>query len=156
MGMWRMECSRVIPTGVGWTVNAAAYHNKITHPNNDSSYDMGSEVVGCNVVVNCDNETVVTLLGSRYSREPHLMHMLFVAEAHYQFKLSAQHIPGTRNTLADHLSRNQLHEFYKKSPLASRHPSHVPFSLLQWLLYKHMDWTSDRWTQLFTTFVNKA
>ena len=31
---------------------------------------------GYNVVVNCDNEAVVTVLGSQYSREPHLMHML--------------------------------------------------------------------------------
>ena len=38
----------------------------------------GQKWRGCNVVVNCDNEAVVTVLGSRYSREPHLMHVLRV------------------------------------------------------------------------------
>ena len=119
----------------------------------------GHKWQGYNVVVNCDNEAVVTVLGSWYSREPHLMHMLrvlFFTEAHFQFKMSAQHIPGICYTLADHLSRNQLHEFYKKYPSANRHPSHIPFSLLQWLLDKQMDWTSEPRIQLFITFVNKA
>ena len=51
------------------------------------------------------NEAVVTILGSRYCKEPALMHMLrvlFFAEAHFQFRLVAQHIPGTCNALADH------------------------------------------------------
>ena len=59
----------------------------------------------------CDNEAVVAVLCSRYCKEPCLMHMLrvlFFAEAYYQFRLLPQHVPGASNTLADHLSRNQL------------------------------------------------
>ena len=112
------------------------------------------------MVVFCDNETVVTILGSWYYKEPTLMHMLrvlFLAETHYQFRLVAHHIPGTCNTLADHLSRNQLSEFHKKFPSTSKHASPVShsLSLLQWLLDTPVDWTSEHWTQLSTTFVNK-
>ena len=118
----------------------------------------GQKWRGYTVAVFCDNEAVVAILGSQYCKEPTLMHMLrvlFFAEAHYQFRLVAQHIPGTRNTLADHLSRNQLNEFQKKFLSANKHASPVPFSLLQWLLDTQVDWTSEHWTQLFTTFVNR-
>ena len=118
----------------------------------------GQKWRGYIVTVLCDNEAVVTILGSRYCKEPTLMHMLrvlFFAEAHYQFRLVAQHIPGTCNTLADHLSRNQLNKFHKKFPSANEYASPVPFSVLQWLLDTQVDWTSEHWTQLFITFVNK-
>ena len=54
-----------------------------------------------------DNEIVPMLK----IKETHLMHMLrimFFVEAHWQFSLSASHIPGKCNHLADHLSRNEL------------------------------------------------
>ena len=92
----------------------------------------GKKWEGYTVVVFCDNETVVTILGSWYYKEPTLMHMLrvlFLAETHYQFRLVAHHIPGTCNTLADHLSRNQLSEFHKKFPSTSKHASPVSHSL---------------------------
>ena len=36
----------------------------------------GPEWKGCTVVIKCKNKTVVELLNSRYSEEPHIMHML--------------------------------------------------------------------------------
>ena len=114
----------------------------------------GKKWRGYTVVVFCDNEAIVTVLGSRYCKEPTLMHMLrvlFFAEAHFQFRLVAQHIPGTCNALADHLSRNQLSKFHKKFPSASKHALPVSLSLLQWLLDTQVDWTSEHWTQIFTT-----
>ena len=110
---------------------------------------------GCTVVFYFDNEAVVAVLCSRYCKEPRLMHMLrvlFFAEAYYQFRLLAQHVPGASNTLANHLSRNQLNKFDKEFPTANAESSYVPTSLLQWLLDTQLDWTSERWTQLFITF----
>ena len=118
----------------------------------------GRKWKGCSVVVNCDNEAVVVILNSRYSKDVHLMHMLrtlFFIEAQYQFKITARHIPGTLNTLADYLSRNELKSFYTNHHIANRYPSCIPDNLLQWLLDPRMDWTSDHWTQQFNTFVNK-
>ena len=71
-----------------------------------------------------------------------MLRTLFFTEAKYQFKLVATHIPGIHNTLADYLSRNQLNLFRMKLPSANVYPSHVPLSLLQWLLDPQMDLTS--------------
>ena len=113
---------------------------------------------GCTVSMYCDNEAGVTILNSRYCKEPHLMHMLhilFLAEARYQFRWLAQHLLGTCNTLADHLSRNQLNEFCKKKlPSANSQASHVPHSLLRSLLDPQMNWTSECWIQLLGIVVN--
>ena len=115
----------------------------------------GRNWTGHKVIARCDNESVVTVLNSRYSKEPHVMSMLrtlFFIEAHLQFSISSQHIA---NTLADYLSRNQLKIFYAKFPSAHRHSSAVPSSLLQWLLDPNMDWTSHHWMERFNTFVRK-
>ena len=111
----------------------------------------------CSVVDNCDNEAVV-ILNSRYCKDPHLMHMLcmlFFIKAQYQFKITARHIPGILNTLADYLSHNKLEKFHTNHHTANCYPSCTPVNILQWLLDPHMDWTSDHWTQQFNTFVNK-
>ena len=108
----------------------------------------GSNWTGYRVIARCDNESIVTVLNSRYSKEPHVMSMLrtlFFIEARLQFSISSQHIAGVSNTLADCLSRNQLEKFYAKFPSAHRHSSVVPSSLLQWLLDPNMDWTSPHW-----------
>jgi len=74
---------------------------------------------------------------------------------YFQCKVESKHIPGARNTLADHLSRNRLDRFHAENTNACTHPSHVPLSLLQWLLDPQMDWTSEHWIQLFNTFVSR-
>jgi len=119
----------------------------------------GKNWTGHKVIARCDNESVVTVLNSRYSKEPYVMSMLrtlFFIEAHLQFSISSQHIAGSSNTLADYLiSRNQLKNFYAKFPSAHRHSFAVPSSLLQWLLDPNMDWTSHHWMERFNTFVCK-
>ena len=78
----------------------------------------------------------------------HMLQVLFFAEAYYQFRLFAQHVPGISNTLADHLSRNKLNKFFNEFPTANTKSSYVPLSLLQWLLDTQMDWTSERYPAL--------
>ena len=123
-----------------------------------ASFLWGRNWRGYKITVYCDNEAVVCVLNNRYSRDCHLAHMLrilFFVEAYFQCKVEAKHIPGTRNTLADHLSRNRLDKFHAEHTNASTHPSHVPLPLLQWLLDPQMDWTSERWIQLFNTSVSR-
>jgi len=57
-----------------------------------------------------DNEAVVYVLNKWYSKDLYMAHMLrtfFFVEAHFQFQLTAAHIPGLHNTLADFLSRTK-------------------------------------------------
>ena len=118
----------------------------------------GHEWAGKWVVSNCDNQAVVAVLNSRYSREKDLMQLLrclFFLEAHFQFQLSAYHLPGILNDCADDLSRNHLSSFQAKMPMADTYSSSIPPSLLQWLLHPDLSWTSPIWIQLFNSFVRK-
>ena len=101
---------------------------------------------------------MVTVLDNHYNKETH-MHILctlFFIEAKLQFKLISQHIPCQCNTLADHFSRNQLEKFYTDFPTAHQFSFVVSSSLPQWFLDPNMDWTSPRWTRLFTIFVHRV
>ena len=116
---------------------------------------LGHKWKGSIVTAHCDNEAVVCILNSRYSRDSYLMHklrILFFTEAHFQFELSSTHIPRTLNTPANCLSRNQLGQFHTNIPHANAHPSYVNPSLLQWLLAPHLYWTSHHWTKKFNFF----
>ena len=119
----------------------------------------GQKWKGNRVVARCDNTAVVTVLNSRYAKDVVLMRMLrclFFVEAHFQFSLTASHIPGVHNDLADDLSRNRLPSFLCKMPNVDCTPSIIPHSLLQWLLHPNLDWTSPSWTALFSSSVHKA
>ena len=98
----------------------------------------GEHWKGARVTAYCDNTAVVSVLNSRYTADDRMMQMLrclFFVEAHFQFQLHAVHIPGRHNNLADYLSRNRLHTFLSEKHSAAPKPSHVPSSLLQWLLH---------------------
>ena len=119
----------------------------------------GHDWKGAQVTAFCDNTAVVAALNNRSSKEKHVMHMLrvlFFIEAHHQFKIAATHIAGSSNTLADHLSRNQLGLFFSMHKTAHSEPSYINPSLLQWLLDSQQDWTSPVWTQQFNSFVQRA
>ena len=119
----------------------------------------GHDWKGAQVTAFCDNTAVVAALNNRGCKEKHIMHMLrvlFFIEAHHHLKITAAHIAGASNTLADHLSRNQLGLFLSMHKTAQSEPSYVVPSLLQWLLDPQQDWTSPAWTQRFNSFVQRA
>ena len=120
-----------------------------------SSAIWGDQWKGHKVQAFCDNTAAVEAINARVSKDKHMMHILrclFFIEAYHQFQLTACHITGIQNTMADDLSRNQLGSFSN----ASANPSVIPDSLLQWLLNPVGDWTSPSWIQLFSTSVQRA
>ena len=75
----------------------------------------------------CDNQAVVHCIVTGTSRCPHLMSLLrniFILAARHNFNISAQHIPGIHNNIADSLSRFLMQDFRNQAPLAS--PTHAP------------------------------
>ena len=79
----------------------------------------GQQWQGWLIHVWCDNQAAVHALTARSCRDPGLMHLLrclVFMEASFQFKLSASHIPGVNNTLADLL---KLPLFLSKVTLVS-------------------------------------
>ena len=70
----------------------------------------GRQWKGTTVRTNCNNKAVVIAINSGYSRDSFLMHVLrciFFFSATFDFNLTAAHIPGCYNTLADAISRNK-------------------------------------------------
>ena len=66
----------MVPTAVERQYKTIPYYNKRADSNYNCSNYLKPRVEGCKIVARCDNEGVVTVLGSRYSKEPHIMHML--------------------------------------------------------------------------------
>lgn len=111
------------------------------------------------VVARCDNGAVVAIINSRHSKDPLLMQLLrclFFIEAYCNFSLTAVHIPGTHNTLADDLSRNRLHSYREKMGGRVSQPTIIPDFLMQWLLDPQADWTSPAWMGQFASIVIRA
>lgn len=117
----------------------------------------GKHWKGMTTRANCDNDAVVAVINSGYSREPFLMHLLrcnFFISAKFDFTLTAAHIPGRHNTLADAISRDNAALFLSLSPQADPAPIEVPQDLITKLLIEKPDWTSNSWTLWFHTTFN--
>jgi len=88
----------------------------------------GQQWQGCHVQCLSDNVAVVAAVNKGSARDPLLMHLLralFFILAHYDICLTAEHIPGRHNCIADSLSRNNSNLFFNLLPQASRQPTQV-------------------------------
>ncbi len=71
------------------------------------------------VMAHCDNEAVVCVVNSGYSKDKDLMHLvwcLFFVWPYWGIQLQAVHNPGEQNTMADAISRGNLPLFFQVSP----------------------------------------
>ena len=85
----------------------------------------------------------------------HLLRCLFFIEARFEFELTAVHIHGAANTLADKLSRNDLPAFLSLVQHMDSEPTPVEPRLLS-LLLETGDWTSQAWTASFSSICTTA
>ena len=99
-----------------------------------------------------DNQAVVAVLRSGYSKEEHLMHLLQVLvwlASHFQFWFVTSHIAGKDNTLADAISRNNSDLFLSQvSPSTELLPGVPPPALVD-LLSHILPWMSAGWMKQF-------
>ena len=107
----------------------------------------------------CDNTGVVAAVTKGTSKEPlamHLLRCLWFFTAHYDIALHLEHLPGTQNQAADHLSRNNLPAFRLTSPQACRLPTLLPHELIELVITDKPDWTSPHFNQLFSAILTKV
>ena len=101
-----------------------------------------------------DNVAAVSTVnhGSSANRDVmHLARCLAFVKAKFEFELLATHLPGARNTIADALSRNNMASFHSLLPQADQEPTLIPDSFLDLLIVSRPDWTSRRWTELWSS-----
>ena len=89
----------------------------------------GRQWAGKYVCCRCDNQSVVDIVQSRYSRDDDLMQLLrslFFIEAAMGFNFIPVHVSGQHDDLADHLSCNRLSLFKQRAPTMASHPTPIP------------------------------
>ena len=80
------------------------------------------------VLFHCDNESVVHIIKSGTSKDDHIMHLvraLFLITAKLNFHVTAAHLPGKTNSIADALSRFKFQEFFRLVPHAQPTPVEI-------------------------------
>ncbi|XP_050973413.1 uncharacterized protein LOC127169819 [Labeo rohita] len=89
----------------------------------------GKEWSATSIVVHCDNEAIVHCINKGRSHSPALMPLLrrlIWISACDQFIITAKHIPGSKNQIADSLSRFAFQKFRSLGPEADPLPTPVP------------------------------
>lgn len=93
----------------------------------------GSSWRGLRVQFWCDNQGVAEVISRRFCSDGPLgglLRSLFLAAARHSFWVSAIHVPGRVNSIADALSRSQFQRFRSLAPSAAVEPTPVPGQLL--------------------------
>ena len=100
-----------------------------------------------------DNTAAVVAINNQTSvleESAHLLRCLAFLNAHHQCVLHAEHLPGRHNAIADALSRDKVRAFHILHPQAQKTPTPLPGQLIRLLITERPDWTSHRWTELWT------
>ena len=111
------------------------------------------------VLFQCDNSRVVAALQKGSAKDNTVMHLLrclWFFVAHYNIVLMPEHIAGVDNCTADHLSRNNMYNFFSINPQASHIPTPVGPLLQQLLQTPGPDWTTPSFRQLFLSIIKEA
>ena len=85
----------------------------------------GGDWAKLRILFHCDNMAVVDCMRSGTSKSPLVMSLLrelFFVCARCNFAVSATHIAGNNNRIADSLSRFNMQEFRRLAPHAQAHP----------------------------------
>ena len=133
-----------------WTGSIVDYHITVKEliPIVVAGAVWGSTWHGSTLLAQCDNMAVVHIVNHGSSN---LARCLAFITAKLDFHVVASHIKGAHNIRADALSRDNLSLFHSLHPQAEQEGTPVPQSLLDLLIVSKPDWTSQRWTEQWTT-----
>ena len=152
MGLWSILGQSLVSTSMAVVHPTNIYSSEGVYPSYSSYCAVwASQVVQFQV----DNQVVVDVVSSTYSRNSHLMHLirlLVFFAAKYSFWFTAMHVPGKSNYLADALSRNNLPLFLSQVPEASPWSPSIPEDLVT-LMSQDINWTSTHWMSLFISII---
>ena len=114
----------------------------------------GEEWEGKSILCSCDNEAVVDIINTGTSKDPTamgLMRCLYFITAKFNLLISAIHVAGKANGLADALSRNNVPLFLSSFPQDDQQETLIPEALIKLLVDSKPDWTSQSWSSMFNS-----
>ena len=117
----------------------------------------GPQLHRSQVCYHCDNSSVVAALSKGSAHDivvMQLLRCLWFFIAHYNIHIVCDHIAGSKNVVADHLSRNNLSSFFSSCPQASAISTPLPPALLKIVAIPGPDWTSVLFTKLFNSTIS--
>ena len=97
------------------------------------------------VMCHSDNTVAAAQVNRLHSTNPqagHLLWCLVLLQSMFDFHMRALHIPGSRNTVADELSRNRVPSLHQFTLTSASSPTQIPDGLLQFLGQPSPVWTS--------------
>ena len=121
-GLWTSEFLRLIKHTRGSTLLELV-------PIVSSAVVWGSHWIGKRIVFYCDNQALVYILNKRRSPDTTIMlflRRLTLLSLQYNFHMTAIHIAGATNEIADALSRQQWSRFRRLAPWADFYPCDTP------------------------------
>ena len=107
---------------------------------------LGPRLSKMNVLFHHDNASVVVSINKGSSRQEVIMHLLrrmWFFTAHYDMHVSAGHIQGVVNHIADCISRGNISSFFSMNPQVQPAPTRLLEPLLSILIPAGPDWTSQ-------------
>ena len=93
----------------------------------------GPTWLGKRILIWRDNQSVVAIIIGKHSKSPRIMDLvcsITLLTLINNFTISATHIPGVDNAIADSLSRFQMDLFWTLAPTASHTPCIIPSSAM--------------------------
>lgn len=89
----------------------------------------GPQLKNKKIKFNCDNKAVVHILNkltSKSDRVMRLVRLITLQCLKLNIWIKSAHVPGSKNTICDYLSRSQLTKFRELAPDADLEPSRIP------------------------------
>ena len=113
---------------------------------------------GRSVQIWSDNTAVVAAINNNSSRVREIAHLLcclaFIS-AHWECHLTAAHLPGSQNCMADAISRSNIQLLHTLHPQAQGEPDYIPPDLIKLIIIDTPDWSSPRWTELWNAIFRR-
>ncbi len=135
-------------------IRKGSYYCEGAGSDRSGSHDLGTVLERKNSEGEVRQHSSGAIVNSGTSKNPHatnLVRCLSFLAATYEFRMSAVHLRGIHNTLADALSRNNLNLFRSLHPQANRDAVPIPTAALDLILLQEPDWTTKDWTRMWTT-----
>jgi len=130
-------------------VKSLPHHSEGAYPNSHCCSSLGRQMEGMHSTTQVRQYGILNSGSSQNSEAMHLMRCLAFIQARWHLGVSAEHIPGIHNTLADALTRNKLVTFHSVFPQATKQLTLLLEALVDLLIISRPDWASPQWSTLW-------